>query len=567
MSSAEAGLGPNGGVPSATSQFSSSFDISESFDAFSHSTSRKELNKGEKETTEPSSGVVPSQDVQSIIRQLKEENAQLRKALSFHLTGGSAQLPEDSLCNITWQRISIDVRLEIEEILEREQRRLARRGASSRSKAPTADSNMTTYDLFAEQANMKKQSMGAVQYYATYTDDRSKLPVDDQHFPSTRSWDIPSYSALGSDALTSISLDDSAVLPTSNDHEKSECFNCGSTEHSLAACTAPFDHARVREARKEWLSRRSNLADTRYWDGAFGMKAQFTNEFTAGRLSDRLKQALGMAPQEVVPPYYWRMNICGYPPGYLQPLSEQANTQGLQIFHEDSDYTNLPDAALPAPVDRRPDVLVPTVFYPGLVLHPHMLHLGTLAKGIPVEQKRDATSSARHSRTRSRSPSQRSRPRSRSRSRSHSRSRSRSRSRHGRRGRSRSPPRSSRRRRSRSRSRSRTPRKREAVERHQIYGTESSSIATESATGGGQVEVAPSEPPAMTPDFSPVPIPSGVLNSRDIFLAPLPTDDPLYEQKKAAAQKFWDQLKQFNKNKRLSGGEGAPPQPEDMDLE
>jgi hypothetical protein len=76
----------------------------------------------------------------------------------------------------------------------------------------------------------------------------------------------------------------------------------------------------------------------------------------------------------------------------------------------------------------------------------------------------------------------------------------------------------------------------------------------------------------MNPDFSPSPIPSGVLNSRDIFLAPLPTDDPLYEQKKAAASKFWDQLKQFNKNRRLSVGEGAapesaPPQQEDMELD
>jgi hypothetical protein len=85
--------------------------------------------------------------------------------------------------------------LEIEELLEKEQRRLARRGAASRS-APVSDSNMTTYDLFAEQANMKKQSMGAVQYYATYTDDRSKLPVDDHLFPSTRSWDIPTYVIL-----------------------------------------------------------------------------------------------------------------------------------------------------------------------------------------------------------------------------------------------------------------------------------------------------------------------------------------------------------------------------------
>jgi hypothetical protein len=77
-----------------------------------------------------------------------------------------------------------------------------------------------------------------------------------------------------------------------------------------------------------------------------------------------------MTQQETVPPYFWRMNICGYPPGYLQPLSEQTSTEGLQIFHEDADYSTAPEA-VPAPsVDRRPDVLVPTVFYPGLILHP-----------------------------------------------------------------------------------------------------------------------------------------------------------------------------------------------------
>jgi hypothetical protein len=75
MTTREAVLGRTGAAAaSAATLLPSSFDISESFDAFSPQASHKVLNKGDEDAEKQNLSVDPSQDAQSIIRQLKEEN-------------------------------------------------------------------------------------------------------------------------------------------------------------------------------------------------------------------------------------------------------------------------------------------------------------------------------------------------------------------------------------------------------------------------------------------------------------------------------------------------------------
>lgn len=100
------------------------------------------------------------------------------------------------------------------------------------------------------------------------------------------------------------------------------------------------------------------------------------------------------------------------------------------------------------------------------------------------------------------------------------------------------------------------------------------------------LEFSPSVPPAGSQSYTPIPIPRGILNPSDVLLAPQPTDDPLYEQKKLAATRFWTDLKSLSssgkKKHRFSSAlvgnssaaaptedreAGAVKQPQDMELE
>ncbi|KAK5973083.1 PSP domain-containing protein [Trichostrongylus colubriformis] len=90
------------------------------------------------------------------------------------------------------------------------------------------------------------------------------------------------------------------------------CFNCDG-DHHLNECPEPKDMKKIRQRQTE-MRNRSNV--TRYHDGTPTEK-----KFRAGRISDGLRNALGIGKHDI-PEYIYRMRrmgfIRGYPPGYLK---------------------------------------------------------------------------------------------------------------------------------------------------------------------------------------------------------------------------------------------------------
>lgn len=182
---------------------------------------------------------------------------------------------------------------------------------------------------------------------------------------------------------------EAASVPTAGVHhdERPQCFNCGSEDHNLANCPAPVNANRVRAARREWQNRRGTAAaDARYWDAATVPSADTWTRYAPGQLTERLRAALGMQHPQELPPYYWRMHVAGYPPGYFQPLTSQTapkEDDGLAIFDTETDYEqaqasersrdqqhcSVPAAGIPTQHPPH-EVRVPQVFYPGLVVTP-----------------------------------------------------------------------------------------------------------------------------------------------------------------------------------------------------
>ncbi|KIH50174.1 hypothetical protein ANCDUO_19749, partial [Ancylostoma duodenale] len=97
------------------------------------------------------------------------------------------------------------------------------------------------------------------------------------------------------------------------------CFNCDGNHH-LNECPEPKDFKKIRQRQTEMRNRNSNIP--RYhFDGPPSEK-----KFRAGRISDELRNALGIGRNDI-PEYIYRMRrmgfINGYPPGYLKKRTFQ----------------------------------------------------------------------------------------------------------------------------------------------------------------------------------------------------------------------------------------------------
>lgn len=103
---------------------------------------------------------------------------------------------------------------------------------------------------------------------------------------------------------------------------KNQCFNCDG-DHTLRDCTEPKNQQKIRDSRNQFGSQRTE----RYHVDA---NQQF-GHFTAGVLSQPLRQALGLREQDV-PLHVYRMRVVGYPPGWLEEA--KVSRSGLELFDE-----------------------------------------------------------------------------------------------------------------------------------------------------------------------------------------------------------------------------------------
>ncbi|ETN78472.1 hypothetical protein NECAME_02909 [Necator americanus] len=107
------------------------------------------------------------------------------------------------------------------------------------------------------------------------------------------------------------------------------CFNCDGNHH-LNECPEPKDFKKIRQRQTEMRNRNNNTP--RYHsDGRPSEK-----KFRAGRISDELRNALGIGRNDI-PEYIYRMRkmgfIDGYPPGYLKKAIERDTSDEVLKFH------------------------------------------------------------------------------------------------------------------------------------------------------------------------------------------------------------------------------------------
>lgn len=82
-----------------------------------------------------------------------------------------------------------------------------------------------------------------------------------------------------------------------------------------------------------------------------------------GRLSQQLKEALGMSEMDE-PPYYDRMRYYGYPPGYLSYSNKSNNTEAPSLKVFDGKYIiHTKDESFD---EQQESILIHSVEYPGL---------------------------------------------------------------------------------------------------------------------------------------------------------------------------------------------------------
>ncbi|KAE9420025.1 hypothetical protein Angca_005719, partial [Angiostrongylus cantonensis] len=106
------------------------------------------------------------------------------------------------------------------------------------------------------------------------------------------------------------------------------CFNCDG-DHHFNECPEPKDMKRIRMRQNE-LRNKNNFS--RYHDDAGSSE----KKFHAGRISDELRNALGIGKHDI-PEYIYRMRrmgfIDGYPPGHLKKAIEQDESSSTLQFH------------------------------------------------------------------------------------------------------------------------------------------------------------------------------------------------------------------------------------------
>ncbi|KAL6618134.1 hypothetical protein U3516DRAFT_825683 [Neocallimastix sp. 'constans'] len=96
--------------------------------------------------------------------------------------------------------------------------------------------------------------------------------------------------------------------------EKFGCFNCRSIYHELNDCPLPRNPEEIKKNRALFKELCNANGNARYHE--IIAEEEIYSKFKPGEISDTLREALGLEEDEV-PLYVQRMDIFGYPPGYL----------------------------------------------------------------------------------------------------------------------------------------------------------------------------------------------------------------------------------------------------------
>ena len=135
-------------------------------------------------------------------------------------------------------------------------------------------------------------------------------------------------------------------LPFTEDHAladslrikkpRQECFNCLSSAHSVRDCPIRRNDERIQihrdifDSKSMQSSEQMNLPTNRYTND---LESKAYRGFIPGKISEELKQALGIRSNQL-PPYIYIMRELGYPIGWL--IEAQVNKTKLAVLNGDT---------------------------------------------------------------------------------------------------------------------------------------------------------------------------------------------------------------------------------------
>ncbi|XP_071181253.1 zinc finger CCHC domain-containing protein 8-like [Mytilus edulis] len=170
--------------------------------------------------------------------------------------------------------------------------------------------------------------IGCSHIYQYFLIDTLGWPLVNFNPSLTDSWEIPKFEQC---FLDPIPFDEDESVRVKPGRPKATCFNCGA-DHMISECPVPKDFQRIKKNKSEFLDKSGGphgpsqkLTGSRYHrddDPRFAT-------FKPGQISDKLREALGLSPQQI-PQYVYRMRLLGYPPGWLEEAKKQGS--GLMLF-------------------------------------------------------------------------------------------------------------------------------------------------------------------------------------------------------------------------------------------
>ncbi|XP_022915999.1 zinc finger CCHC domain-containing protein 8 homolog [Onthophagus taurus] len=122
------------------------------------------------------------------------------------------------------------------------------------------------------------------------------------------------------------------LMNTARNNNASLCFNCNKN-HNLRDCPEPKDYNKINAARMKMKSQQ--FVKTRY----HMEEDQKYSQFSPGKISEHLRDALGIYKDEL-PPYIYKMRLFGYPPGWLEEAKIEQSNMSLFNIEGKEDYNS-----------------------------------------------------------------------------------------------------------------------------------------------------------------------------------------------------------------------------------
>ncbi|RNA12978.1 zinc finger CCHC domain-containing 8 [Brachionus plicatilis] len=170
-------------------------------------------------------------------------------------------------------------------------------------------------------------------YYKNYSIDKVGKPVTQGETGIAEGWSVPIYENEFQNLLGLPFHEDNALAETLRiKRPRLECFNCLATNHRVDECPVRRDDERIKIHRKIFTSQsvqaqeQSELFSTRYTSDSKDNRG-----FEPGKISDALRQALGVKSNQL-PPYIYLMRELGYPAGWL--LEAKVTRSDLELVND-----------------------------------------------------------------------------------------------------------------------------------------------------------------------------------------------------------------------------------------